>query len=269
MINALKQTATAWASKFITGVIVTGTALLILLKPGVSKANEEVQNEILQLLYKHPDKEYIIQENQNNDKTTYNFDQSPNTMDGGDDALSYAMANISYYPDMQNHLQIMIKSFRDQEHKDATIELLNKMVSGIDDPKQKTGAIIWALEYSVFYKSTFWDKYWDNITEQTFKHIEIFDTEYKTRFKAYYTRLEVYIEKIQKETEQLEKENEQLEKELIQWLQEIETIMNKFTPNDIQKSESIRNLVKKTKDLFISSKYTFSNHTRTLFNVIQ
>jgi hypothetical protein len=133
-------------------VVVVGTALLVLLKPGVSTANNEVKDEIFKLLNKYPDKEYIIQEDQTNTQT-HTFNQASNTMNGGNDALSYASTNVSkYYPDMKDHLITMINSFRDQEHKDATMNLLNKMVSNISNPEQKTGAIIYALEMSVFNK---------------------------------------------------------------------------------------------------------------------
>ena len=77
-------------------------------------------------------------------------------MDGDNDALSYASDHVrTEYPDMANHLTTMLNSFRDKEHKDATTNLLNKMVANITNPTQKVGAIIGALEYSVFYKSTF------------------------------------------------------------------------------------------------------------------
>jgi hypothetical protein len=147
MINSLRQATKTGASKFITAVMITGTALLILLKPGVSKANEEVQDEILQLLNKYPDKEYTIQESQNN-SNTYRFDGSFNTMDGGDDALSYASANVSkYYPDMQDHLNALLSNFWNDDQKNAVDSLLNEhIMKNITDPKQRTAAIIYAIE---------------------------------------------------------------------------------------------------------------------------
>ena len=257
------------AYKYFRAIVLTGTTLLFLLQPGFSRNNEKVKAAIKETLEQYDAKKYTIQETESTSDKTYVSQWAPNVMDGDNDALSYASDHVrTEYPDMANHLTTMLNSFRDKEHKDATTNLLNKMVANITNPTQKVGAIIGALEYSVFYKSTFWDKYGNKITEQTLKYIEIFDTEYKARFKGYYTRVEASIEQMKKETEQMKKETEQMKKDLKKWLQEIESIMDKFTPNDIQKSEYIKKLVVQTKYLFINAEYTFSSHTRTLFNAL-
>lgn len=249
-----------WASRFFKSIALTGTALIFLLKPGISKGNEELKAEIQQVLKQYPVKEWRIQETNKDDSKTYTFEQWPNVMDWGNDALSFALNSVStYYPDMKDHLNGMINSFRDEEHKDATITLLNKMVENISNPEQKVGAIIYALEMTVFNKWLFAGKYDSKITDETFKYIAIFDKEYTKRFKIYYAWLEASIQQMSKETEQKKKN-------LKEWLQEIESIMDKFTPNDVFKSESIKKLVLQTEDLFISSEYVFSNHTRNLFN---
>ncbi len=270
MVNILQTSdEKSSAYKYFRAIVLTGTTLLFLLQPGFSRNNEKVKAAIKETLDQYDAKKYTVQETENTSDKTYVARWTPNMMDGDSDALSYASDNVSkYYPDMANHLTTMLNSFRDKEHKDATTNLLNNMIANISSPEQKVGAIIGALEYSVFYKSTFWDKYWNKITEQTFKYIEIFDTEYKVRFKAYYARVEASIEQMKKETEQMKKETEQMKKDLKKWLQEIESIMDKFTPNDIQKSESIKKLVVQTKNLFINAEYTFSSHTRTLFNAL-
>jgi hypothetical protein len=78
---------------------------------------------------------------QNNNKVTTTVNVTTNN------ALTFAINNVNkYYPDMKNHLDNMITKFRDQEHKDSTIKLLNIMTKNITDPKQKVGAIIYALE---------------------------------------------------------------------------------------------------------------------------
>ena len=270
MINKVSTTNNANSTyKYFRAIVLTGTTLLFLLQPGFSRNNEKVKAAIKDALEQYDAKKYTVQETESTNDKTYVAMWTPNVMDGDSDALSYASDHVgTEYPDMVNHLTTMLNSFRDQEHKDATTNLLNKMVANISDPTQKVGAIIGALEYSVFYKSTFWDKYWDKITEQTLKYIEIFDTEYKARFKAYYTRVEASIEQMKKETEQMKKETEQMKKNLKIWLQEIEAIMDKFAPNDIQRSESIKKLVVQTKNLFINAKYVFSSHTRTLFDAL-
>ena len=284
MINKLQsETGKSPISKFFASVVLTGTTLLFLLQPGFSRSNEKVKLAIKETLEQYDAKKYIIQDNTDDD-TPANFNQSPNIMDGGNDALSYATANVStYYPDMVDHLTTMINSFRDQEHKEATTALLNEMVKNISNPAQKTGAIICALEFVFRGNTIFSDTYDSKITDETYKHIETFYNAYKIRFNPYYARLETNIAKLKLKNEQLKNENEQLKlkneqlknkseqlkNELTKGLAEIETIMDKFTPNDVQKTASIKKLVTQTKDLFISANYTFSQHSKTLFDAIK
>ena len=128
-------------------MVVVGTALLVLLKPGVSTANNEVKDEIFKLLNKYPDKEYIIQEDQTNTQT-HTFNQASNTMNGGNDALSYASTNVSkYYPDMKDHVNMLLNNFRNDDQRNAVDSLLNKhIMKNITVPKQRTAAIIYAIE---------------------------------------------------------------------------------------------------------------------------
>lgn len=81
MFNKLKHSAKTWASKFIKSIAITGTALLILLKPGVSQANDRVKNEIQEVLKKYPAKEISIQESKQDDSRTYHMDKAQQKMD--------------------------------------------------------------------------------------------------------------------------------------------------------------------------------------------
>lgn len=143
MINTPQATSEKkQRSRFFSSVVLTGTTLLFLLQPGFSKNSEKVKLAIKETLESYDSKDYTLQENQTIN-TSYNFQQAQNTTQGSNDALSFASNKVNlYYPDMKDHLATMIKSFRDQEHQDATIVLLNKMAANITDPKQKTGAII-------------------------------------------------------------------------------------------------------------------------------
>jgi len=81
MFNKLKHSAKTWASKFIKSVAITGTALLILLKPGISKGNDDVKNEIQEVLKKYPAKEISIQESKQDDSRTYHMNAPQEKMD--------------------------------------------------------------------------------------------------------------------------------------------------------------------------------------------
>jgi len=69
-------------------------------------------------------------------------------MNGGNDALSYASTNVSkYYPDMKEHLNTLLSNFRNDDQRNAVDSLLNKhIMKNITDPKQRTAAIIYAIE---------------------------------------------------------------------------------------------------------------------------
>jgi hypothetical protein len=200
-------------------------------------------------------------------QTTTNTNKNTITVVDSTDALTYAKNNVSkYYPDMKAHLDTMMKSFRDKEHKDSTVALLNKMVENITDPAQKVGAVIEALEFSVFYKSTFGDKYNDKITEETFNYIITFDEEYKTRFKRYYEKIEANITKMKKEIEVAKKDIEKNKKIIDENKKKIESIMNNFSPEDIKNNTSIKNLTLKTEQWYKDNKFSISPHLQTLFD---
>ena len=78
MINTLKhptkvsaEPRTITGSKFFSSILLTGTMLLFVLKPGISKGNEVVQKEMQKILKEHPAKEWKIQEANKNEEKTY------------------------------------------------------------------------------------------------------------------------------------------------------------------------------------------------------
>ncbi len=75
MIDAIRHTAKEMTSKVIASISIVGTALLILLKPGVSTANEGVKNEIAQVLKQFPVKEVQIKTVEEDNSQTYILDQ--------------------------------------------------------------------------------------------------------------------------------------------------------------------------------------------------
>lgn len=94
-------------------------------------------NYISEIFKKNPDKEIIVkvENNQSTEKAT----KFENLGNDPTNALTFATQNVDkYYPDMKKHLTTMTNSFRDEEHQDATIKLLDEMVENISDPAQKT-----------------------------------------------------------------------------------------------------------------------------------
>ena len=151
---------------------------------------------------------------------------------------------------MKEHLDSLINNFRDEEQKDATIKLLDEMVENISDPAQKTGAIIYALERKVFYKSDFAKKYDNQITDATFDYMDIFRVEYKKRFDVYYANLLANIEQLKKEIKQKDEQIKQQEEEIKQKIQELENILSKFSSEDIKTNSAIKELTINTEKFY-------------------
>jgi len=244
--------------------------LLFVLKPAVSKDNAELKAELMQILNKVPVKERkMVEPNQTIEKTA-KFEAVQDSID----ALDFAVQNVDkYYPDMKEHLTTMINSFRDQEHRDSTLALLNKMSENISDPAQKVGAVIYCLERRVFYKSTFADKYDDNITDQTFDEMIKFQEGYSARFNGYYERLEKKVEeqkiRTKKSQEELQKSQEELQKsqeELQKNIQELETNMSKFSPEEVKSNPQLKELVKTTEQRYLENGFAISAHLQSLFD---
>ena len=154
---------------------------------------------------------------------------------------------------MKEHLDSLINSFRDQEHRDSTLTLLNIMAANISDPEQKTGAIILALEYVFRGNTIFSDTYDSKITDGTFAYIEKFDKDYKIRFRWYYDRLLITINTLKQE---LEKSKQELEKNI-----------SKFTPEDIMGNPPLKQLIINTETFYKKNNYTAPKNIQRLFDI--
>lgn len=259
MLNTLKQTTKEWTNKCIKSIAIAGTALLILLKPGISKGNDAVKSEINDILSKYPTKNIVIQESPNTNEKTYELEQTK----APTNAFAFAKQNVSkYYPDMKDHLDTLLNHFRDQEQKDSTIALLNKMIEKISDPEQKTGAIIYALEGVFRGKQPFSLKYDSKITDETFKHIEQFDIEYNARFNRYYERLIIKSEKLKKT---LLENQEKIEKSK----KEFEEMMNKFSPEDIRNIPWMKERIVEIQKMYSDNKFKIPKHMQLLFDAVK
>jgi len=108
MLNKLKRSATIGTLKFIQSVAITGTALLILLKPGISKANDEVKNEIQEVLKKYPAKEISIQENKQVEEKMAKFEMvaDDTIKDPYDQIRSFVNeTDMDYFNQLKTHME--------------------------------------------------------------------------------------------------------------------------------------------------------------------
>ncbi len=265
MLNKIKHTAKTWNNKFIKAITIVGATLLITLNVNANPTSKSVQKEIKEVLKKNPDKEIVVKmDSKKAEEKVAKFEMMPSDTIN---ALDFAVQNVDqYYPDMKEHLNTMVNSFRDDEHKEATNKLLNEMIVNIEDPKIKTGLIIGVLEFSIFYKSTFGDIYGDTFSNDIFWFIEKFDTDYKTRFKWYYERLEEKTEQLKKEIIIKQQKLQESQEELEKGRQELEAVMLKFSPEDVKNNTQIKNLVLQTEQRFKDNNFIPSTKVQELFD---
>lgn len=153
----------------------------------------------------------------------------------------------------------MINSFRDQEHRDSTVALLNKMVENISDPIQKTGAVIYALEGVFRGDQPFSLKYDSKITDETFAHIEQFDNDYKARFNRYYERLVTKSEELKKALSENQQKLETSKKEF-------EETMKKFSPEDIKVISWMKERILEIQKMYLDNDLQIPEHMQLLFD---
>ena len=291
MINKIKKQSenTSVSSNIFKSVVLTWAMIVFSLNQWFTKNNTLVKAEIKKVLDDHPGQSYTIQEVDMVTTKTDWFDTVKNSVDvDSDNALTFAVDNVDkYYPDMKDHLTTMMNSFRDEEHQSATIKLLDEMVANITDPAQKTGAIIYALEWKVFYKWTFAKKYDSQITDETFNYMETFRVKYQERFKMYYDKLlaetdrlkqeiankQAYLkqkdEELKQKDEELKQKDEELkqkDEELKQILQELEATLSKFSPEDVKNNAWIKKLTLDTEQFYIDWWFPVSPHLKSLFD---
>jgi len=100
-------------------------------------------------LKKNPNKEIVVKvENRQSTKNTAKFEAVQDTIN----ALDFAVQNVDkYYPDMKEHLDTMINSFRDQEQKDTVNFLFQQHIfKNLHEEKDQVTAIIYCIERFVF-----------------------------------------------------------------------------------------------------------------------
>ena len=277
MINKIKKQSenTSVSSNIFKSVVLTWAMIVFSLNQWFTKNNTLVKAEIKKVLDDHPGQSYTIQEVDMVTTKTDWFDTVKNSVDvDSDNALTFAVDNVDkYYPDMKDHLTTMMNSFRDEEHQSATIKLLDEMVANITDPAQKTGAIIYALEWKVFYKWTFAKKYDSQITDETFNYMETFRVKYQERFKMYYDKLLAETDRLKQEIankqaylKQKDEELKQKDEELKQILQELEATLSKFSPEDVKNNAWIKKLTLDTEQFYIDWWFPVSPHLKSLFD---
>ena len=121
MVNKPKRSEkNTSASKFFSSIVLTGTMLVFLLKPGISKGNETIKIEIQKILNKYPAKERKVQEATTTNTNSAEFTTSNgNIQDPYNQIKAYVEArDIEYF----NKLQAFEKA------KDSVDQIKNKAV---------------------------------------------------------------------------------------------------------------------------------------------
>ncbi len=255
MLNKLRHTTKESSSKFIKAIAVVGTTLFITLNVNANPSSSAVQKEIKEVFKNNPDKEIVVKIDTKKQQAAQR-EKNPDSTN----ILNFAIENVDkYYPDMKEHLETMLNSFRDEEHKEAVTKLLSEMATNIQDPKQKIGAIILALEFMLPWNTIFSDTYDADITDESFQYIEKLDTDYKARFKWYYQRLE-------EKTAQLKKKLQESQQELEEEVSELEKTMQWFSPEDVRSNSSIKNLVIEIQNIYQEFSIEPSAHMKSLFD---
>ncbi|MFA7298026.1 MAG: hypothetical protein WC010_00045 [Candidatus Absconditabacterales bacterium] len=264
MVNKPQQPAKhVPASNFFKSITLTGAMLLFLLKPGISKNNEGVKAELQKVLEAYPTITYKVQESNKIAK----FERKQNT----EDALKFATENVNkYYPDMKDYLDGMINQFgKNTERKNVVDSILIEAAMKISNSKQRVGAIIYALEKYVFRKSTFSEKYYNKIDNETLLIMGIARIQYDKRLNQRNTNIAEINAEIEKNKEQLENNKEMLEINR----QELENILNKITVEDIKgrnikEKEGMRDIVTKIKVLYNRYELKTTIHVNQLFRLV-
>jgi len=119
------------------------------LNVNANPTSADVQKEIKEVFKKNPDKEIVVKvENNQSTEKTAKFEAVQDSID----ALDFATQNVDkYYPDMKEHLDTLLNSFRDQEQKDTVNYLFQQHIfKNIQDEKKQVASIIYCIESFVF-----------------------------------------------------------------------------------------------------------------------
>jgi hypothetical protein len=106
--NSTKVSAeprTSMGSRFFSSILLTGTMLLFILKPGISKGNEAVKKEMQKILKEHPAKVWEIQEAKQSENTI-NLIPNNDSIDPYDQIQSYVESqDMDYFNQLKNHIE--------------------------------------------------------------------------------------------------------------------------------------------------------------------
>ena len=153
-------------------------------------------------------------------------------------------------------------------------------MKNITDSKQRTAAIIYAIEkYAYLWSTTITRKF----SQTHVKDISIdnaqfiikgFGYGYIDRFNGYYTKLEQILQKLDQENKELDQENKELDqenkelnKEIKEINKQIEWIIGQFTINDVLTKPDVKKLVLKTEAFYIRQKESIPSHLEELANI--
>jgi hypothetical protein len=75
------------------------------------------------------------------------------------------------------------------------------------------------------------------------------------------------IEQLEDKSKQLEDKSKQLDEDIYKNFLELETTLSLFTVSDVQKNESIRQMIMDTYNLSLEAKYSLSQYTLDLYRV--
>jgi Skp family chaperone for outer membrane proteins len=208
---------------------------------------------------------------------------------------------------MEKHLNDMINRFgNDTERRNIVIQIFGETIMKIQDPKQRIGAIIYALEGYVFRESDFGDVHDSDITDATYTIMEQAEKKYNTWLKARLVNLEKINADIKKHQQELVKHQQELVKkqqelaknqqelaknqqelakhqqelakhqqelaknqqELDKTNQQMIDILNKVSVQDVKTKENIRQMVIEAKILFFKYKTEINPHIDELFTLV-
>gem|GEM_PF-2688757 len=104
--NNVKSRSTTW-SKLFKSVALTGGMLLFVLKPGISKGNEDLKTELQKVLKEHSVTEWKIQESDKiNDAKTAKFENIKDSIDPYNQIKGYVSpADAEYFIQLRTHME--------------------------------------------------------------------------------------------------------------------------------------------------------------------
>ncbi|HBB04262.1 TPA: hypothetical protein DCZ39_05220 [Patescibacteria group bacterium] len=166
------------ASKRLKSAMLTGTALLFLLKPVISKDNEELKTELLHTLQHHPAKEWKIQENKHTTEKI-SFNSRKDTIDYYKQMKSYVdTEDMAYFNQLKKYQEA--KDITEQNRSKAVVHAILR--DTIITPEQKKMLALAQFETSANMPHSDY-RFSKKSSDRIEKHPK--DTEYRERAERY------------------------------------------------------------------------------------